>query len=349
MTVTTPPGTSGPDTPGPDASTVVSRFSLAAIALPSIVTTVALVVQIAILGDLPDQIAIHWGTNGRPNSFASPWWNLALTFVLGYGLPLLLGVTTLPGIRRGGRGPTYRMMGAVSAGITTFVTVLSTWLTLAQRGLTDTNDVRLGLAIPAYSLAIGFAVGALGWFIQPAQESPGTRVSATPIPAADSSHGGAGAGGSWHGVARFATKPLIALSVAAAGLFLVGLGRWLFGNNLVSAAPLTFVGILLAVLIASTSVFNVEINRTGLAVRSILGLPRFRVPIEDIESVELIDIDPMGEFGGFGVRSRRGRRAVVLRRGDALEVTRRSGKRFAVTVEHPQDAVAALRAILDQR
>ncbi|HPB46720.1 MAG TPA: hypothetical protein PLP95_12755, partial [Microthrixaceae bacterium] len=113
--------------------------------------------------------------------------------------------------------------------------------------------------------------------------------------------------------------------------------------------PLTFVGILLAVLIASTSVFNVEISRTGLAVRSILGLPRFRVPIEDIESVELIDIDPMGEFGGFGVRSRRGRRAVVLRRGDALEVTRRSGKRFAVTVEHPQDAVAVLRALLDQR
>ncbi|MNY73206.1 hypothetical protein D3C86_2119390 [compost metagenome] len=58
----------------------------------------------------------------------------------------------------------------------------------------------------------------------------------------------------------------------------------------------------------------------------------------------------MGEFGGWGLRLSTDRRfGVVLRSGEAIEVLRRSGKRFVVTVEDAATGAALLEALVERR
>ena len=55
----------------------------------------------------------------------------------------------------------------------------------------------------------------------------------------------------------------------------------------------------------------------------------------------------MGEFGGWGLRlSVEGRFGVVLRQGEAIEVTRANGRRFLVTVDDAATGAALLQALI---
>lgn len=56
-------------------------------------------------------------------------------------------------------------------------------------------------------------------------------------------------------------------------------------------------------------------------------------------------VNPMGDFGGWGLRlSVDGRVGVVLRTGEALQITRRKGRPFVVTVDDAETAAAVLSA-----
>ncbi len=99
-----------------------------------------------------------------------------------------------------------------------------------------------------------------------------------------------------------------------------------------------------------TFAFRVRIGarRTARAVAGGLAR-RSRSRPADIASVRAIDVDPFAEFGGWGLRyGLDGRYGVVLRRGEALEVTRVGGRRFVVTVDDAQTAAAALAAVHEE-
>ena len=109
------------------------------------------------------------------------------------------------------------------------------------------------------------------------------------------------------------------------------------------------VGVLLLVLAATTVAFHVRVDDSGLSVDSVLGLPRFRLRLADIASAAAVDVNPMGEFGGWGLRLSVDRRfGVVLRQGEAIEVTRGNGRRFVVTVDDAATGAALLQALIAQ-
>ena len=75
---------------------------------------------------------------------------------------------------------------------------------------------------------------------------------------------------------------------------------------------------------------------TGLAVRKFL-------PAESIQSVRVVQVSPVPEFGGWGYRiSLDGRVGLVLRTGEAIEVTHSGGKRFVVTVDDAATGASVL-------
>ncbi len=89
---------------------------------------------------VPDPVAIHGGTDGRPDGFGLAWLPVVLTVALGLGVPLLLALSSLPGLRRGDRGPTYRFMGAIAAVTSALMAVLMTWTLVVQTGLAAATD-----------------------------------------------------------------------------------------------------------------------------------------------------------------------------------------------------------------
>lgn len=113
--------------------------------------------------------------------------------------------------------------------------------------------------------------------------------------------------------------------------------------------PVVILPVTLLVLLAATGGWRVSAGPSGLTVRGLFGLPVMRVPVDDIERVVAVGVHPMRDFGGWGIRGAIGptghwRTGVVVRAGDAIEITRRSGKQFVVTVDDAATGAAVLKA-----
>jgi hypothetical protein len=107
--------------------------------------------------------------------------------------------------------------------------------------------------------------------------------------------------------------------------------------------------LLVALLLGSMLAARVWVDRRGLTVRGPLGLPSYTVPLDEVAAVEVVRVSALGDYGGWGWRiGRRGAPGVVLRSGEALQVTRGDGRRFVVTVDGAAEAAALLAALTDR-
>jgi hypothetical protein len=337
--MTTPP----PADPASVSRLALRRFVLVAVWVPVVLVAVGVAVQLVLLPQLPETIAVHWNAAGEANGFAPAWTQPLATLLFGLGLPLLIALTSLPGLRRGDRGLTYRLMGATAAALSALVTVALTWTLAMQAGLDSSADAPTVWVALIVSLVVAAVVGVAAWLVQPREEA---RDAAAP-PATPLSLG-AQERVLW--LRSTAMVPGAAITIVAAVL-VVGVAAvvaWVTGADPTLVWLLGGIALLLLVAAATTLAFRVRVDDGGLHVDSVLGIPRFQVPLADIASAARVEVNPMGEFGGWGVRiAPHGRRfGVVLRAGEAIDVTRRSGKRFVVTVDDAQTAASLLEALV---
>ncbi|MGN6426556.1 MAG: DUF1648 domain-containing protein [Leifsonia sp.] len=323
----------------------VPRFLLVCLGVPAVLVVAALAIQLVLLPSLPDPVATHWGPSGAADRFGPAWTTPLITVLVGLGVPALIALTTLPGMRRGGRGPSYRLLGAFAPAVTTVVIVLGTGALLQQAGLADAHDAPAIWAPLVAAFACAIPVGVACWYLQPAVAAPAaaTGGAARPLPLAGTERA------VWLG--ETSIQPVGGVLIGAAVLIVVvaAVATWLFGDQPGAAWALTAVALLLLVLAACTLVFRVRVDASGLTVASIAGFPRFRVPLQQIASARATTVEPMGDFGGWGIRSGLdGRFGVVLRRGPALEVERTNGRRFVVTVAGADTAAALLQALVER-
>ncbi|HEY9306466.1 MAG TPA: DUF1648 domain-containing protein [Microbacterium sp.] len=321
---------------------VLRRFMLVAVWLPVALVALAVAVQLLLLPQLPATIAVHWNASGEADRFAPAWTQPIATVAFGLGVPLLIALTSLPGLRRGDRGATYRLMGATAAGMSALVTVALTWTLAMQAGLDSSADAPAVWPALVASLVAAAVVGVAAWVIQPREES---ADAATPpaTPLALSTHEQA----LWMRTTSIARGAAIAIFAGVLVIVLSAVVAAVTGADPLLVWLLVGIAVLLLALAATTLAFHVRVDDSGLHVDSVLGIPRFHVPLGDIESAAGVDVNPMGEFGGWGLRLSTGRRfGVVLRAGEAIEVLRRSGKRFVVTVDDAGTGAALLEALV---
>ncbi|CEA07320.1 hypothetical protein BN1051_00632 [Arthrobacter saudimassiliensis] len=293
-----------------DTASARRRFLLVAVAVPAVVVAAALALQLAALGSLPDPVAVHWGGQG-PDGFGPAWLPVLLTAVFGALVPALMVLSALPGLRDG--GVSYRFLGALVPGFTVLLCMVLTWGQLMQAGLADARQAP-GIGFPLLaSTAAGLAVAALPWAV-------------------------------WFREASLALPGLLlilgAVTAALAGTVIA----WLWAEAAL-AWVLTAVTLVLLAAAATTTAFRVRVDGQGLTVTSVAGVPRFHIAPDDVASAEAVTVNPMGEFGGWGLRSAPGRFGVVLRTGEALQVRRRNGRQFVVTVDDAGTAAALLQAL----
>ena len=317
---------------------------LVAVWLPVVVVAAGVVLQLVLLPQVPATIAVHWNAAGEADGFAPAWTQPLATAVLGLGLPLLIALTSLPGLRRGDGGPTYRLMGATAAAVAALVTVALTWTFAMQAGLDTAAEAPTVWAALVASFVAGAVVGVAAWFAQPREEATDAAAApATPLALAANERV------LWmrtSGMSRGAAITVVAAVLLVAGSAVVA---WVTGAEPLLAWILTGTALLLLVFAATTLAFHVRVDETGLHVDSVLGLPRLHVPLADIASAARVDVSPMGEFGGWGLRLGAGRRfGVVLRSGEAIEVLRRSGARFAVTVDDAGTGASLLEGLVER-
>lgn len=322
------------------SDSAASRAVLVGVVAPLAVAAVAVAAQLAMLGELPDPVATHWGPSGV-DGFGAAWTVPLLTALLAGGLPLLMAAIAVPPIRAGERGFVLRFLISMAAGLSAFLAVILTGSLLIQRGLADAADAPSVLPVVAVAVPVGLAIGFAGWFLQPRHASvPSASEPVAPLERRE------GERAVWFGRAEMAPLPLGALIGATVLLavlaIIVGMtsdptAAWILGG----------VAVLIGVLVATLTVFRVRVDRSGLVVRSAAGMVRLRVPAEDVAAVAVSDVKGLSQYGGFGIRAIPGATAVVLRSGPALEVTRVSGRRLVVTLDDAEGAAAVLAAVAE--
>jgi hypothetical protein len=109
------------------------------------------------------------------------------------------------------------------------------------------------------------------------------------------------------------------------------------------------ISVAVMVAVVTLSAFVVRVDRAGLTIRSALGWPRYRVPLDEVVRADVTQVSPVKDFGGWGWRvGKDGRVGVVLRKGDSLLVERTGGRSIVVTVDRADQAAGLLNALADR-
>ncbi len=317
---------------------VVRRFALVTLVLPAVVMTVGLVVQLAALPQAPARIPLYWGGSGTPSGWGPAWLPLVLTVVLGFGLPAVFGLSSLPGLRRGDRSPAVRLFGAQALGLSVLLTIVETFLLLQDVGTTSSDGSRVWHPL-VVGLAAGVPAALIGWLLQPKGSLP------APAPAVTALELAPGERAAWMVTASLPI-PAVAVITAAATIVALKAGfGWLVGDRHGIAAILTAIALGLLALLATTAVFHVRVDARGLSVRSMLGVPQFRVAPQEVDSVAVVDARSLGVPGSWGIRIRPDRTTIIMRPTTGIRVTRRDGRILFVTVDDAATGAALLQAL----
>lgn len=310
---------------------------IVAVAVPLLVGLVAIAVQLAWLPQLPDPIAIHWGTDGA-DGFAPAWTTIALTAGLTVGV-----VGLFAGILAAARGPAPTAIHKVLAVSSLFVSVmLGGTLTASvgiQRGLDDAADAPDITTWLVGSLLVAFGAAAIAWVLLPK-----SVVAAPAMSPAEPLRLVPGERSVWIAETRLSGGAVAIILVAVGFAIAATAFAIIVTDGLVW--PLVVIPVLLVLLCAAGISWRVRVDPSGIVVRSQpFGWPRTRIAAADIAAVDTSHVEPLSEFGGWGWRWAPGRNfGVISRGGEAIEVTRRDGRRFTVTVDDAATGAALLAA-----
>ncbi|MFI2752823.1 DUF1648 domain-containing protein [Cellulomonas sp. P22] len=300
--------------------------------VPALVLVATALVARSWYPDLPDPVASHFGTHG-PDEFTS-----AASFVvqgLAFGAAFAVGGWAIA--VRLGRASTVRRMGTgLAAGGATLTSAATLGALWAQRGLDDAAQVVVGSSITLLPIVVGAVVGALAAALTPGDAA----MPATTAVPADAPHLALGHQERATWVRQVTSRPLLVAIVAMTAIALVTT------SAAPTAAPAVAPFLLALALVVAHVRFTVTVDRRGLRVRSVLGLPRATVPADEVLHAEVVQVAPLRQFGGWGYRVGAGGTAgIVLRKGEALRVERTGGRSFVVTVDDAATGAALLNTL----
>jgi len=308
-------------------------FAWVGLIVPVVLAVASVALLLAWLPDLPEQIITHWGPGG-PDGFAGPMLLIWMQVALGLTVPLLMTIPVLL-MMRSAWGPVCRFLAAMSLGTAGLIAVSSTGAAAMQR---ESVDVGFGIgAVVSVGFAVMIVLGLIGWFLQPKLTTPTPSDAGGPgsLELAESERA------AWFGTAAMGRPGVITL--VASVLILIATTAWTMLLDSGAGWILAIVTLLLIALIAMTLVFRVRVSAAGLRVRSIVGWPGWNIAASEITDVKVVQVNPMAEFGGWGLRiAVDGRMGIVLRTGEALQVTRTTGRVFVVTIDDARTAASVL-------
>lgn len=317
--------------------------------LPLLAVTIATVLVIIWLPRLPDPAATHWSGMDKADGFGPPITYVWLSIGVGYGMTLLMRLMVwFTGLKPNAPiwSPLHRFMAAFTAGFAVFFSVNNVASVAIQLDLASAAEAPAIGSLMLLSLVAWVVVGLIAWFAQ-----PNVKIS--------TAGGGAGEGVDTEPLAKNERVRWIGTArpgktffwVTGAALVVVAFSAVLMFLWPVGVAPrvLTIsITVLMLVFCVMCAAFRVRIDADGLEARSIVGWPVFRVPASDISRVESRQINPFAEFGGWGMRWAPGQTALVLRTGEGLVITRKSGRVFAITLDNSERAAATLASAMQE-
>jgi hypothetical protein len=322
------------------------RFVLVALVFPLVVVLAAAAAQVLLIPDLTATVPTHWGPGGVVDGWGPAWTFPAITAGIGSGVVALLAAIGLSGVGQAdGNGPGQRLRFLAASTVFTGV-FLAICLSVSGAG-----DENLGPHL-VVGLLTGAALGGLAaWWVYrvtwdvEGEDAP-IRPAAAPL--------AQGADTTWfrrvglgkvtwiiNGAVVALCAVIVVVAVVDARRNPVGAAFTLWVSCGVAALVLLMVPTLTSV--------TVRVDASGLSIRGLLGFPRLSAKTQDIERAEVLPVSAMGQFGGWGWRYSPGSGwGVIMRSGEAVQVTRTNGSSLTVTVDDAVSAAALLNAYVQR-
>lgn len=315
------------------------RTVIVAAVVPLLISLTAIVAILFALPDLPDPIATHWNIAGEVDGTGPVWFAFIAVGLMPLGYSAFVLFLARP---RAGEGITtvMRLMAATAPFLSAVLSITIGGSVVVQRGIASASDAPDIGWLVATGFGAGILLAVVSWFVLPKGEP--SQVAEHPITAMPL---GATEKAAWMqriGPSRIAVA---VLSVAVGVLVIAAGTMWVLVATPIALGYSAFV-LLIVGLVSSMLVWRVTVGAGGLRVRSAIGWPDYRFALGDIESVSSIEVDPVRDFGGWGIRWGGHRRwGVITRRGEAIEVHRRDGSAFIVTVPSAGEGAALLASL----
>ncbi|WP_313280851.1 DUF1648 domain-containing protein [Timonella senegalensis] len=303
--------------------------------LPSIaILAVGVIMPLIWQPEMPETLPTHWGTNG-PDAFGS----FASAFIIPLAIMLAVIIILTIVMRFAGKDSSAQRIGIVT---TTTLASLGTAITLTTgfnaRGAVDPTKIDLPDVAIATGVVIGLLLGVVLAALLPTPKY--SLATAHPDVLAPRTQLGEHETGVW--LARqFSKSNLIAGVTAVVGLIVLAVVSKAYFALAIAA--------LLSLGLLAMFLWDIRVDSSGLTVRSSIGLPKKYVPLAEIESAQVISVSPLTDFGGWGWRTDlNGTLGVVLRKGEALEVSMSDNRKFVVTVDDAAGAAGLLNTLVER-
>lgn len=302
--------------------------TLLALFLPLALLLMAAAITWTWRAELPHPLATHWGAHGV-DGFGSLTGSIAAA--LGFGTALTTAFWAL-GFWWGRSASVRRIGNGTAVWCAVLLGGILVATTDAQRGLADARDVQDVGGRIAGVLACATVAGLLVAFLTPGDAS--APVTQGPPSGAARIELGEGERAVWF--ERVSSMPVVVgagiAAIASAVAVILARQPWLL-----------IVPVLLVVLLASMFSWTVRVSPTGVRIASALRFPRAELAIDEIVSADVVEVRALREFGGWGWRvGRGGRTGVIVRSGEALQITQSNGRVFVVTVDDAARGAALL-------
>lgn len=303
------------------------------VALPALFVGLTLVPWLAVRGDLPSPIAIHFDGSGVANGSAPVAVHLLVSAAFTVSASAVLVWAAWRSTSALG------LEAAIATFIGWLISLLNTMVLFANRGHDDWHEVTLGSGA-----AWGATMSALGASLPVAlMVRRAARNTARSAP--DTMELGAADRVAWFG--RASSLPL-----AMGALLLVFVGTVVLLSFGGGGAPTGLAVLAGGLTMVSFMSLDVAVSERGVRVRAgALHWPRVELDLAEIEGAHPVDFKPLqwGYASGWGYRGSLrlfGKAAWVLRAGPALELDLTGGRRFMVTVDDAAEAAAVLNGLL---
>ena len=320
------------------------RMLAVAVIAPAVLALAAVIVLLRLAATGPARVATHWGYSGPPNGFGSPYTYPILMASISLVLIAVLGGGTVLFTHRGPLTRVIKLLAVTSTWVTVLLGVSLIASLVTQRTTAAVHQAASPGPWLLVGAVIGLALAAGGWFVLP----KAVRVSAVddspavpPVALTGSERA------SWHRTAtasRRVTWLLIGLTL------LVGVAELVvIYTSSGRAWPVAFVPILLMLIVLATLTWTVRIDGRGVLLRSAIGVPYFRIPLDNIVSASVVQVHAVAEYGGWGVRwNLAGRMGIILRSGEALQIHRAKGVDIVITIDDATTAAGLINALVQR-
>jgi hypothetical protein len=307
--------------------------------LPSIAALVLLIAYVIAAGPLPSEVAIHFGFNGQPDAYGSPW----SVFGLNIGLSLffiLLSAFLDELWARQEKSKKFNWLSLIDD-----ITVgAMAGINLGYLNYIREGAVSYGFNWAYFGLVFGFSVilAVILELLRPARPNS-EALTARDLNGLKTELAQRLEKGSrfvyWDSQNPFYVTlltiilPLVMITEAIFFLF----------NQSWAAYLLIIIGVLLIIPFGGQRTL---VTRDHIIIRwGIIGIRVLNLKIAEIAAVEVHQFSPLKDFGGYGIRFNREMTAYYFRGNRGVKITTTAGKKYLIGSDYPENLAAVIQSL----